>query len=317
MSIIMSYNIENMNSLFENNQIKPSCHQRALHIAEVISVINPHIIGICEAANTPQEHDYFINNYLPGMGYKVGFGASRGSQNLVFYFRDPFELQKIDPNVKKYDPWDEDIDSDGLKEHLQFERKPLEAVFKINGNQLIRIILVHTKSKGIFDVVDLQNYQQIALANRKRLIGQANRLRQRLNDLLNKANPLPTVVIGDMNDGPGLDPYERVLGKSFVETVMGSVFVPELIFHNTLWWMTKTTQTRNNLWTVEFPDPIVNNPLGYKHRVWLDHIIVSPGMLDQTNPVYYKLDSGNIGLKNDISRNASDHFPVYCEIDTN
>lgn len=38
--------------------------------------------------------------------------------------------------------------------------------------------------------------------------------------------------------------------------------------------------TRDDLWTAEFPDAIVSHPFGYRHRVWIDHILVAPEMLD-------------------------------------
>ena len=81
--------------------------------------------------------------------------------------------------------------------------------------------------------------------------------------------------------------------------------------------MTGTSKTRNELWTADFPDPIVNNPLGWEHRIWIDHILVSPNMLENDSPVRYVMDSGEIGDKNPDSRKASDHFPVHCEIETN
>jgi endonuclease/exonuclease/phosphatase family metal-dependent hydrolase len=114
------------------------------------------------------------------------------------------------------------------------------------------------------------------LGNRKKLIGQANRLRERLEGLMQAADSLPIVVLGDMNDGPGYDAYEMKLGKSFVETAMGSVFDPGKAFHNVLWWMTRESGKKDELWTMEFPDPI--------------------------------------GGKTKDAREASDHFAVYCKI---
>ena len=314
---IMSYNIENMNQMFESNQIKPNEQQRAQKIAEVIQGIQPHVLGICEAANAQEENQFFIDNYLQNSGYQIAQGTSRGAQNLVFYYRDPVSVDAIDEATSFYEPWDVDIDGDGLKEHHKWFRKPLEAVFRIgqNGPQF-RIILVHTKSKGIFSVVDLANFQKISLANRKRLIGQAVKLRSRMEQLVHANNALPLIVMGDMNDGPGLDPFEKMLGMSFVETAMGSVYGPEEIFHNALWWMTKDTESRKDLWTVEFKDSIVAHPFGYKHRVWIDHILLSPDMLNQAGPVRYVADSGEVAPKNSASRKASDHFAVFCKIET-
>lgn len=311
---VMCYNIEYMNRMFENNAVKPNQRQRAQKIAKVIQDIGPNVLGICEAANSPDEHAHFIDNYLTGSEYRLASGTSRGGQNLVFYYRDPFSVVSIDDAFSFYDPWTADIEDDGLKEHHKWERKPLEVLFKIGGDDAqLRIILAHTKSKGVFSVVDLYDFQKIALANRKRLVGQAIRLRERLEQLIH--GPDPVVVMGDMNDGPGLDPFERMVGRSFVETTMGSIYNPGGIFHNVLWWMSGSSASRKELWTADFPDPIVEHPLGYRHRVWLDHILVSPDMLNADSKVRYVMDSGAIGEKNRDSREASDHFPVYCKIE--
>ena len=76
---IMSYNIEHMNKMFSNDQIKPQYQERAQKIAGVIQTLSPDILGICEAANSPQEHAFFIENYLPGSGYQLAAGNSRAA----------------------------------------------------------------------------------------------------------------------------------------------------------------------------------------------------------------------------------------------
>lgn len=234
---LMSYNIQHMNKMFENNVIKQNQIDRAQKIANVILNNNPHVLGICEAPNDPDEHQHFIDNYLSGASFKLAHGSSRGAQNLVFYYRDPFIVESIDSAIDFYEPWVIDIDNDGLKEHHKFYRKPLEVVFKIGASgPKLRIIIVHTKSKAIFDVVDFHNFQKISLADRKRLVAQAYKLRERLDELIQEANPIPFIILGDMNDGPGLDPYEKILGRSFVETTLGSVYKPVLTLHNALWW---------------------------------------------------------------------------------
>lgn len=315
---IMSYNIEHMNKMFtSDHKIKESKLEKAKSIAKVIKEVDPDILGICEAANHPDEHKYFIDNFLPDSGYRIAHGVSRGIQDLVIYYRDPFSVVSIDKDIDYYSPWDEDINNDGMKEHLLWDRKPLEVEFKIGSNYPhLLIILVHTKSKGIFSVVDFHEFQKIAQANRARLIGQAQKLRARLETFLDTYDPYPVIVMGDMNDGPGLDPYERTLGKSFVETLMGSVYHPNRIFHNALYWMAEESrETKKELYTAEFPDPIVNHPFGYKHRVWIDHILVSPVMLDPACPVRYVEKSGQIIKKDRISKKASDHFAVWCKIE--
>lgn len=315
---IMSYNVENMSRIFKNNVViqEKKEQEKAQSIAKVIKNVDPHVLGMCEAANTKEENQHFIDTYLPGSGYKIALGESRGAQNLVFYYKDPFMPDSINMNNAYYEPWDEDVDEDGLKEHHRWDRKPFEAVFKIGAaGPKVMIILVHTKSKGVFDVVDLYDFQRIAQANRTKLIARALKLRKRLDKLLGMPNPLPIMIMGDMNDGPGHDPYERNLGKSFVETVMGSVYYPNLIFHDTLFWMTqRDAETREDLYTAEFPDPIVSHPEQKEHRVWIDHILVSPKMLGADSPVKYVWDSGKIATKDKDSKRASDHFAIWCKI---
>lgn len=314
---IMSYNIQHMNNMFSNNRVKDSEVSRADNIATVINSVHPHLLGICEAANAMEEHQYFIDTFLPDSGYQIAMGASRGKQNLVFYYRSPLQLITVDDEFDYYGPWQHDIDEDGVKEEFRWERKPLEAVFQIGAQgPQFRVILVHTKSKGVFTVTDLHHYQKIAMGNRKRLVAQALRLRQRLDTLMDTSPHIPVVVMGDMNDGPGLDPFEQLLGYSFVETVMGSVFQPGKIFHNSLWWMSQSREHRNDLWTADFPDPIVSSPFGMRHRVWIDHILVSPDMLNSNSALRLKPDSGQIIPKNRIARDASDHFPVYCHLES-
>jgi hypothetical protein len=306
---ISAYNIRFMNDMFENNTIRASSINRANAIATVINRIDPHVLAISEAANDDLEHQYFINNFLGGR-YQVVSGASRGRQNLVFYIRAPFQVESVDNVDNYYDPWNVDIDLDKVTERFHWERRPLEIVLRIGqaaGAQRVRFINVHTKSKGIFDIVDLARFELISLGNRKRLIAQALRLRQRLNDLLVEANPIPTIVLGDMNDGPGLDAFERKLGKSFVETTMGDVFNPQNIFRNALVHLPE-----NDRWTADFSDPIVTNPRGFNHRVWIDHILVSPDLVDAASTIRLVNGSGFIDARDNNSRTASDHFAISC-----
>jgi exonuclease III len=310
--VLMTYNIEWMNRMFSNGQIKDSKKAQAESVATVIERIQPHILGICEAANETAEHEHFIQEYLNG-DYSVCMGASRGGQNLVFYYRDPVDVVSVDDEISYYSPWTVDIDEDGLDERHKWERKPLEVVFGLGqGGPQLRAILVHTKSKIVSSVVDLHNFEKISLANRKKLVAQATHLRARLDALLAEQNAQPVVVMGDMNDGPGMDPFERMLGNSFVETVMGSVFAPARVFHNVLTWM--IADNKKDLWTTDFSDPIVSAPFGQKHRVWLDHILVSPDMLLADRSVTVVVDSGRVGEKDNAAKKASDHFPVHCKI---
>ena len=313
---LMSYNVKWMNNMFRDGKIKSNKVEQATSAAEVVKRVEPHLLGICEAANERAEHEHFIEHYLDGM-YRVAMKHSRGAQNLVYYYRDPVQLASVDESFSQYGPWQADADDDGIDEQFHWEREPLEAVFRLGPDgPKLRAILVHTKSKIVASVVDLHNFQKISLANRKKLIAQARRLRRRIETLMRRDDAIPLAVMGDMNDGPGMDAYERTIGSSFVEAVMGSIFEPDQILHNVLHWMAKhkKKKVQNSLWTVEFRDPIVSSR--GRHRVWLDHILLAPDLLSTGGKVRYVPGSGTIGDKDAVAKKASDHFPVYCTLKT-
>jgi hypothetical protein len=98
---------------------------------------------------------------------------------------------------------------------------------------------------------------------------------------------------------------------------MGSVYNPDRIFYNALWASGK----EKSLWTASFPDPIVNNPHYQRHRVWIDHILLSPDTVPERgqpprSDIYYVGDSGKIEYQSKGKPKASDHFPVHCKIKT-
>ena len=71
---------------------------------------------------------------------------------------------------------------------------------------------------------------------------------------------------------------------------------------------------RANLWTVDFPDPIVNPQRGVTHKVWIDHILASPNLVRADAAVRVVPDSGRIDVRDTTSRRASDHFAVHCAL---
>jgi hypothetical protein len=312
---IMSYNIENMGKLFYSNQFISDKIERVKSLEKIIIHHQPHILGIVEASNKIKDHQFFIENTgLRDLGYSIAKSDhKRGKQDLVVYYRDPFEIVTIDDNIKFYDEWVEDIDHDGIKEVCEFERKPLEVLFRIKGSDIIiLVILVATKSKGVFSINDLINHQYLALANRKKLLAQSKKIRRRVDQVMAEQPKLPLIVMGDFNDEPGMDSYEKILGASSIDTVMGSLFEPDKILHNTLWHLNQSGRDKE-LWTTEYPDLIVQN-FGL-HKAWLDHIFISQNLLTGSDKFKYVMNSGEIIPKDADAKRASDHYAVYCKFE--
>ena len=79
--------------------------------------------------------------------------------------------------------------------------------------------------RGAFEIqgaawgTDRDQVMRMAIANRRKQQAQAVWLRRRIEDHLRAGDPL--IVLGDLNDGPGLDEYEHLFGRSSVEIMMG------------------------------------------------------------------------------------------------
>jgi endonuclease/exonuclease/phosphatase family protein len=313
---LMSYNIENMRHLFDENGVAMHSGRRVSAITKTILAESPHILGIVEASDSLKDHETLTKTSdLASLNFQIAKSSyKRDRQDMVVYYRDPFELVSIDENISFYKSWSEDIDEDSIVELLRFERKPLEVVLKNrkNGHELL-IILVSFKSKAVFSVSDIHRYEHLALANRKKLYAQSKKVRERLNKLFDENPDRAVVVMGDLNDEIGLDHFQKQIGTSAVETITGNIHEPSKILHNTMWHLTRRQKSAQDLWTHEYEDPIVAN--FKKHKAWLDYIFVSPGMLKGDAPCRYILESGCVVEKTDAAKLASDHFPVRCEME--
>jgi len=113
-----------------------------------------------------------------------------------------------------------DLDTDERPEVIAFSKPPLEAAITHRPTgTLLRLIGVHVKSKAPHGARTPAEVTRIAIENRRKQMAQCIWLRRRVEEHLAAAEPL--VVLGDFNDGPGLDDYERLFGRSGVEVVMG------------------------------------------------------------------------------------------------
>lgn len=332
---VCTYNVEWFDHLFDNqNQINTFLPVNAKNkrlkkqfegLGQVFQTIDADIYGIVEAPNTTattgnQSTIIKLNNFLQHFNltkYEVITGIiSAGSQELALIFdKNKFNASHFvgGSNTKKNPPFDEifefDSDGDGIKEIYKFYRPPLEA--KITDKQsgkMFYLILAHTKSKGIFSAVDMAKWEKENQRNRRKLFAECSWIRRRVDDWLHDNREL--IVMGDINDGPGMDYYEMEFGTSAVEIIMGDIFEPEKILRNysgrPKWgpggWEPSSTR---------FKDRITESTV----NAWIDHILMSPG-LNYTDGSYkiwnpYSLDEAKL-IKTSLL-DASDHFPVTIE----
>ena len=331
---IATWNIEHFNHYFnEDNSVKTTA-EAVEKFTAISEIMNNHlkadIIGIVEAPNTTtttgnQDGVKKLENFALAYGLattkaKQGF-ISRGTQELIFLYnpnkitslthRPTGSTTSTTTNPKFDREFHFDADDDNIKEIYEHYRPPFEAKVEINGEEYW-FMLVHAKSKGIFDSVDQVHLERVSRRNRLKLYGESTWIRQRIEKWLNDGKKV--MVMGDINDGPGMDIYEMRYGKSSVEVIMGDIFEPQKLLINHL-GRPKYGAYGWEPASASFKDRITEDYI----NVLIDHILVSQnvnivaGSARVWNP--YQAPTGDpIKNQRDLFRTASDHFPVSIDL---
>jgi hypothetical protein len=204
-----------------------------------------------------------------------------------------------------------DLDQDGQPEPIRWSKPPLEVTLTPHGQPPLSLIGVHAKSKAPYDAGSPAQILRINIENRRKQLAQCVWLRARVDQLLQKGQPV--IVMGDFNDGPGLDEFEKLFGRSGVEVVLGEVgTVPMFDPHARL----------------ALSGRIVAQPASarFEHEgvflsVLLDYIMVSPDIAAAAPrwTIWHPFDSpacyDNLVLR-DALLQASDHFPLTLDLMT-
>jgi endonuclease/exonuclease/phosphatase family metal-dependent hydrolase len=110
-----------------------------------------------------------------------------------------------------------------------------------------------------------------ALVNRRRISAEGMRIRRYLDRRLNDDPDTAIIVLGDLNDGPGLDYFEqRYITHNVTDILVGSAFAPEHIFTHA-----QHDTAPDDRYTAVFEDFV---PTPEVKRLLLDHILLSPGL---------------------------------------
>ena len=114
-----------------------------------------------------------------------------------------------------------DLDIDATEDIVRFSKPPLEVALRTAKGRDLRLIGAHLKSKAPHGARGRDEVMRMSIANRRKQLAQAIWLRHRVEAHLDAGESL--ILLGDLNDGPGLDEYEHLFGRSSVEIIMGDV----------------------------------------------------------------------------------------------
>ena len=206
-----------------------------------------------------------------------------------------------------------DVDGDGADDLIRFSKPPLELDVTLPGGQSLRLIGVHAKSKAAHSRNPGTDLKALGIGNRRKQLAECLWLRARVERLLPAGTPL--IVLGDFNDGPGLDEYEQLFGKSSVEVVMAPDARPDLRLFDphadlAIKMPDGPTPTTARFWI---------DPTKSYFEALIDFIMVSPD-LAAGNPdwrIWHPLTDpaiiANTGLQAALL-SASDHYPVTIDL---
>lgn len=333
---IAVYNVEWMKRLFDADG-QPITDgdkgKRSRQLAEVVAAIDPDILGIVEGPDTTASGSKTASDQIGAWAAYHGLNASykgvhgfpsAGQQELCALYKSNKVTVNHKPEKKaSRHPFNEkflvDTTDSLVKEQYKHYRPPLELSVEeaVAGNELMRIIVAHTKSKGIFDMVDMARFEQLSERNRRKLYAECISIRERCDQWLSDKPDRPVIVMGDINDGAGLDYYERRLMRSAMEILLGDVWEPELVLKHVM----PRPKLRRYGWdpyTSRYTDRLTDDTF----NVMIDHILVHyPAPVHDAivwNPYLKQKDTATTNQVRAIQtalREASDHYPVSAVIE--
>lgn len=203
-----------------------------------------------------------------------------------------------------------DLDADGQTDMIRFDKPPLELSVTAGGRRL-RLIGVHAKSKAPHGRRSEAEFTRISIDNRRKQLAQCLWIRARAEAHLAAGDSL--IVLGDFNDGPGLDEYERLFGRSGVEIVMGMAGEAALRLTDPHAAMALASRVGLSPTTARF----WLAPQKRYFEALLDFIMVSPDLAGAARwRIWHPFNDPEIGPDlRDALLSASDHFPVTLDLE--
>lgn len=330
---IATYNVEWFNALFDaqdrlvvdrtwSGRHNVTKQDQIAALGTVFHTIDADAILIVEAPDhskhrsTVQALENFAGHFeLRTRSAVIGFANDTQQEIALLFDPDVVSAEHAPLQSEQAPRFDSettiDLDQDAHPDPIVFSKPPLELVISPKMGTEFRMIGAHLKSKAPYGARSKDEEIRISIENRRKQLAQAIWVRGRADQILENGDDL--IVLGDLNDGPGLDEFENLFGRSSVEVVMGqghrSLFDPNAV---------KTVQTpfAERPSTARFFQPKADRYL----EALLDYVMISERLLAKspTWTIWHPFDHPKAWNTPEVQRallTASDHFPVVLDID--
>lgn len=339
---IVTYNVEWFDALFDNDGLMldddgwsgrhdVTRADQLAALAIVFTALDADAVMIIEAPDDNRRRSTVraLEGFAEAVGLRarralLGFRNETQQEIALLYNPDVFKARhdprgqetgkKGAPDAPRFDGvFRFDLDTDATADLVTWSKPPLEVALTLRETgRRIRLIGVHAKSKAPHGATTEAEVMRLAIENRRKQMAQCIWLRQRVDEHLIAGDSL--IVLGDFNDGPGLDEYEKLFGRSGVEIVLGENGAAEL--HDPHARLALSRRVGAMPSTARFWIQAEKRYL----QALLDYIMVSPDLMALRpawriwhpfdDPVCYH----TLELREALLA-ASDHFPVSLDID--
>jgi len=338
---IATYNVEWFTALFDehdqlfNDDAWSGRHnvtraQQTAALGAVFRAMDADAVMIIEAPDQGRKHGTVaaLETFAEHFGLRTSaaiMGFANDTQQEIALLYDPAALTPVhapggvptEPDGARGAPRFDgvlliDLDIDAREDRVVFSKPPLELRVRTRGGFAFQMIGAHLKSKAPHRAKTSDDVLRLGIANRRKQLAQAIWLRGRIDEVL--AQDMPLMVMGDLNDGPGLDSFEDLFGRSSVEIVMGHRGQNALVDPHAARALSQrigAMPTTARFWIA---------PENRYLQALLDYILVSSAFTDRNARwrIWHPLDDPACWrdpVLRDALVTASDHFPVTIEFE--
>ena len=245
---LASYNVEWFANLFDNEdqlvvddgwsgREGVTRAQQIEALGKVFTALEADAVMIVEAPNTGRRQDTVkaLEGFARAFDLRqrravIGFANETHQEIALLYDPDKITVRhdprgeetgkKGSTGAPRFDGvFRIDLDNDGTEDLVVFSKPPLELAAETASGTRLRLIGAHLKSKAPHGAGSRDQMLRSAIENRRKQLAQAIWLRARIDAHLAAGDSV--ILLGDLNDGPGLDEFEGLFGHSSVEVLLG------------------------------------------------------------------------------------------------